>query len=92
MNVNWLVRFRNKAFWVAIIPAVLLLAQQVAAMFGYQLDLGALNDQLLGIVGTVFAILVILGVVADPTTEGVGDSDRAMTYTEPGKPGKAKGE
>ena len=34
-------------------------------------------------VDALFAVLVILGVVVDPTTEGLGDSDRAMTYTKP---------
>ena len=81
--INWKVRFKNKAFWVAIIPAALLLVQQVCAVFGVQLDFGELQAQLVAIVGTVFAILAILGIVADPTTAGVGDSEQAMGYTEP---------
>ena len=36
-------------------------------------------------VDALFAVLVILGVVVDPTTEGLGDSAQAMTYTEPKK-------
>ena len=68
MNINWRVRAKNKSFWVAIIPADLLLVQQVCAVFG---------------VGTVFTLLAILGIVADPTTAGVGDSEQAMGYTEP---------
>lgn len=83
MSINWRVRIKNKAFWVAIIPAVLLLVQQVCAVFGVQLDFGELQAQLVAIVGTVFAILAILGIVADPTTAGVGDSEQAMGYTEP---------
>lgn len=83
MNINWKVRVRNKAFWVAIIPAALLLIQQVCAVAGVQLDFGELQAQLVAIVGTVFAILAILGIVADPTTAGVGDSEQAMTYDEP---------
>ena len=83
MNINWKVRVKNKAFWVALIPAVLLLAQQVAALFGVVLDFGQLQDQLTAIVGSVFALLAILGIVADPTTAGVGDSEQAMTYDEP---------
>ena len=74
MSINWKVRIKNKAFWVAIIPAVLLLVQQVCAVFGVQLDFGDLQAQLVAIIGTVFAILAILGIVADPTTAGVGDS------------------
>ena len=83
MSINWKVRVKNKAFWVAIIPADLLLVQQVCAVFGVQLDFGELQAQLVAIVGTVFAILAILGIVADPTTAGVGDSEQAMGYDEP---------
>ena len=81
--INWKVRIKNKAFWVAIIPAALLLVQQVCAVFGVAMDFGDLQAQLVAIVGTVFAILAILGIVADPTTAGVGDSEQALTYTEP---------
>lgn len=81
--INWRVRIKNKAFWVALIPALLLLAQQVAALFGVAVDFGQLQDQLTAIVGTVFTLLAILGIVADPTTAGVGDSEQAMGYTEP---------
>ena len=83
MSINWRVRIKNKAFWVAIIPAALLLVQQVCAVFGVTLDFGELQAQLVAIVGTVFAILAILGIVVDPTTAGMGDSEQAMTYTEP---------
>ncbi len=83
MSINWRVRAKNKTFWLALIPAVLLLAQQVAGLFGIALDFGGLKDQLTAIVGTVFTLLAILGIVADPTTAGVGDSEQAMTYDEP---------
>lgn len=83
MNINWTVRFRNKSFWLSLIPAVLLLVQVVAAVFGYTLDLGDLGNKLLAVVNAVFAVLTILGVVTDPTTAGVSDSTQAMTYTTP---------
>lgn len=83
MSINWKVRAKNKAFWVALIPAVLLLIQQVCAVVGAQLDFGDLQAQLVAIVGAVFTLLAILGIVADPTTAGVGDSEQAMGYTEP---------
>lgn len=81
--INWRVRLKNKAFWVAFIPALLLLAQVVAAVFGYTLDLGDLGNKLLAVVNAVFALLAILGVVTDPTTAGVGDSAQALTYDKP---------
>lgn len=81
--MNWKVRIKNKTFWVAIIPAVLLVVQAVVALFGVQIDLGAIGNKLLAVVDAVFAVLTILGVVVDPTTAGVGDSQRAMGYAEP---------
>ena len=85
MKINWIVRIKNKAFWLAIIPAVLLLIQAVAAVVGYQLDFGDISDKLIAVVNAVFVVLSILGIVTDPTTDGVGDSTRAMTYTTPNK-------
>lgn len=84
-NINWLVRIKNKNFWVAIIPAVLLLIQVIAAVFGFEIDLGDLGNRLLDVVNAAFAVMVILGVVNDPTTDGLSDSKQALTYTEPKK-------
>lgn len=83
--INWTVRFKNKSFWLSFIPAVLLLVQVVAALFGFELDLGDIGNRLIDVVNAVFAVLAILGIVTDPTTSGVGDSSQAMTYTEPRK-------
>lgn len=81
--INWKVRIRNKTFWMTVIPALALVVQAVAAVFGFELDFSTLVGKLLGVVDAVFALLVILGIVVDPTTEGIQDSKRAMTYTEP---------
>lgn len=84
-NINWKVRIKNKNFWLAIIPAVLILIQAVAALFGFTIDLGDIGNQLIAIVNAVFVVLAIMGIVTDPTTAGVGDSAQAMTYSEPKK-------
>ena len=81
--INWKVRVKNKTFWLSLIPAVLLLVQVVAAVFGVSLDLGDLGNRLLAVVNALFAVLAILGVVNDPTTAGVSDSARALTYDKP---------
>ena len=83
MMINWMVRIKNKAFWMSFIPAVLLLIQVVAATFGFALDLGELGNKLLAVVDAVFCVLAILGVVTDPTTAGVSDSKQALTYKWP---------
>lgn len=83
--INWVVRIKNKAFWVSIIPALALLAQTIASVFGFTIDLTTLVGKLLAVVDAVFAILVILGIVIDPTTNGIGDSMRAKSYEKPWK-------
>ena len=81
--INWKVRIKNKNFWVAIIPAVALLIQAIATLFGFTLDLSDFSGKMLVVVDCVFVVLAILGIVNDPTTAGISDSSRAMTYDEP---------
>ena len=81
--INWKVRIRNKQFWISVIPAVALVAQAVAALFGFTIDLSTIVGKVLAVVDAVFVLLGILGIVIDPTTAGVGDSARAMSYEEP---------
>lgn len=83
MKINWIVRIKNKTFWLTAIPAVLLLVQVVADAFGFVIDLGELGNKLIAIVNALFAVLAILGIVTDPTTAGVSDSSLAMTYDKP---------
>ncbi len=83
--INWKVRLVNKNFWLQAIPALLLLIQVVLNVFGVTLDFGDIGNKLLAVVNAVFAFLTILGVVNDPTTDGLGDSKRALTYQEPYK-------
>lgn len=83
MKINWGVRLKNKDFWMALIPALALVVQAIVAVFGYTLDLSTLSGKLLAVVDAVFALLVILGIVNDPTTDGLGDSKRAQSYEKP---------
>ena len=83
MKINWTVRLKNKTFWLALVPAVLLLVQVVAALFVIDLKLDALGDKLIDVVNALFAVLTILGIVTDPTTAGVSDSKQAMEYDKP---------
>lgn len=90
MKINWIVRLKNKAFWLAVVPALALIAQTVAALFGYTIDLTTIVGKIQAVINAVFALLVILGVVVDPTTDGIQDSNRAMSYTEPWKDPQAE--
>lgn len=85
--INWKVRIKNKNFWLTIIPAFLLVLQTILAVFNVNIDFGDIGNKLLAIVNAVFAVLTVLGVVTDHTTEGIGDSKLAMTYDKP----KARG-
>ena len=65
------------------IPRVLLLIQAVAAVFGFTLDLGDIGNKLIAVVNAAFGVLVVLGVVVDPTTAGIADSKQARGYNFP---------
>ena len=74
--INWKLRFQNKATLLAIASTVILLIQQL----GFKLP-----DNIADIVNTFLTLLVLLGVINDPTTEGISDSPKALTYNEPKK-------
>ena len=75
-NINWKLRFQNKATLLAIASTAILLIQQL----GFKLP-----DNIADVVNTFLTLLVLLGVINDPTTEGISDSPKALTYNEPNK-------
>lgn len=85
MKINWKLRIKSKAFWVGVVPLVILLAQAVAAAFGYTLDLSTYGDKALAVINALFALLAFLGITADPTTHGLSDSEQALNYSKPKK-------
>lgn len=82
-KINWSVRLRNKNFWLAVVPALALLFQEFANIFGIKLEFGETIDKILVFINVLFAFLVLIGIVNDPTTVGLGDSERALGYEEP---------
>ena len=80
MKINWKVRVLSVKFWLALVPAALLVVQTVAAVFGYNWDFANLCKELTAVINAVFALLTIVGVAVDPTTEGVSDSQQALAY------------
>lgn len=83
--INWKVRIKNKNFWLSLIPACIVLIQVMASLFGYQIDLGEIGNKLITAVNAVFVVLSLIGIVNDPTTEGIRDSKQAMKYEQPKK-------
>lgn len=83
MKINWKVRRNNKLFWLAFIPAMLMLIKAIANVFGYDMDLMNIESDLIAVVESVFLVLGVMGIVADPTTKGLSDSDAALTYEKP---------
>lgn len=83
MKINWNVRLKNKNFWLALVPALALLFQAFADIFGIKLEFGQTIDKVLVFINVLFAFLVLVGIVNDPTTIGLSDSTRALEYEEP---------
>lgn len=82
-NVNWKIRIKNKNFWLTLVPALAVLVQAIVYPFIPDLDLSGATAWLVGIINAVFAVMAILGIVSDPTTQGVSDSDTAMKRKVP---------
>lgn len=82
MKINWKVRFKNKTWLASFIALLLSFVYSLLGMFDVTLPIT--QDKVMDVVATVLTVLGALGVVIDPTTPGVQDSDRAMSYTEPG--------
>lgn len=78
MHINWNPRIKSKKFWLAIVPAFLLVLQTVATPFGYNWDFANIGTQLTAFINAVFGLLSVAGIVIDPTTKGVGDSERVL--------------
>lgn len=72
--INLKLRLQNKATLVALISAVFLMLQQFGLNIPSNIQEG---------INTLVTILVILGIVTDPTTKGIADSERALTYQKP---------
>ena len=80
--IDWKARLKNKMFWISLIPALLLLVQQVVGLFGVSLQTEALGQKLVDLVGAVFAVLALMGVVTDPTTPGLRDGEKLSGNSE----------
>ena len=82
MKINWKVRFKNKVWLTSFCAAVLSFVYTLLSMF--DLYPALTQDMALQVLNAVLFVLATVGVVVDPTTQGVGDSERALEYKEPG--------
>lgn len=78
MSINWKVRFKNKAFVVSFATIVIGFIYQVLGLFSITPSIS--DSVVINLITTFVNVLAMVGVVVDPTTEGISDSDRAMTY------------
>lgn len=83
--INWKVRLKNPTFWTGLIGVLATLAISVAQLLGVDIAevVTGWQSALVALVTAIFGILALVGVVADPTTSGVSDSNQALTYTKP---------
>lgn len=80
MKINWKVRFQNKTFLASLAALALAFVFDLLELFGVASPVS--ESALMDMVNTILTVLGMLGVLIDPTTAGVSDSERAMSYTE----------
>ena len=81
MKINWKVRIKQPAFWIATIPVMITFAYSVLAFAGFTPSIT--QDTVQNLFIALVALLAQFGIIVDPTTKGVNDSDRAMMYDKP---------
>lgn len=81
MKINWKVRLKNPVFWMTMIPALASFVYTVLGCFGVVPSIS--EDVLVNALTSIITALATVGVLVDPTTKNVSDSDRAMMYSEP---------
>ena len=90
MKLNWKVRFKNKTWLTMFISLIVGFVFNMLKLFDI---VPAFSENLvMNIVGQVLTFLGLIGVIVDPTTAGIEDSNRAMTYDEPWKDETTAGE
>lgn len=81
MKINWKLRGQNKVTLISIIGVVVAFIYQVLGIFGIVPKIS--ENEIIHLFSMLIDILVAVGIVVDPTTKGLSDSNRAMGYEEP---------
>lgn len=92
MNINWKVRIRNRQFWLGVVGAIGAFVLSLADALGFGGSASPWVEAIEGVAAAALTLLALLGVVVDPTTEGVGDSSQALLYKVPRKNNDMEGE
>ena len=79
--MNWKLRLQNKTTLIALIAAAVSLVYQILGICGVVPRVS--EDTIMTVAGTLIIALCLLGIVVDPTTKGITDSERAMNYDKP---------
>lgn len=82
-KINWKLRLQNKTTLFALVADIVYILFSIVDIV--QSFPNITPDQLISVGNLVIGVLVLLGIVVDPTTDGISDSDRAMDYTAPRK-------
>ena len=82
MKLNLKVRLKNPVFWLTIVPAIIALVYSILGMLDIVPSIA--ESTVTELLTTIITVLTTLGVLVDPTTKGVADSERALTYVKPG--------
>ena len=83
MKINWKVRFRNKTWLTLFLSLILGFVYNILSLFDVYPPVT--ENQIAAIGSQVLTFLGLVGVLVDPTTDGLGDSNRAMDYEYPHK-------
>lgn len=81
MKINWKLRIKNKATLAALVACVIAFVYQILGILGIMIPVS--QDEIIQAISVILNLLVTLGVLVDPTTEGTSDSPRALTYNRP---------
>ena len=81
MKINWKVRFKNKVWLGSFLSLIVSFVYSMLSMFDVFPDVT--RNSVIELLNQVLTFLGLIGVLADPTTAGLGDSKRAMGYEEP---------
>lgn len=76
--MNFKIRLKNKAFWVACIALIILILQYIQSMSGMDFNVSLIEK----ILNAILLCAITMGILLDPTTPSMSDSDLVMNKNE----------